>query len=169
MRIRQESKMDYEKVFTVVKDAFATAEHSDGKEQELVNALRKSNAFIPDLSLVAEVNGKIVGHIMFTKAEVDNCTILALAPLSVLPEYQKQGIGAALIQRGHTIAKSLGYPFSVVLGIETYYPRFGYVEAKQLGIEAPFKVSSENFMAIKLQETAKPVHGVIRYAPEFGS
>ena len=63
------------------------------------------------------MGGKIVGHIMFTKAMVGNKAVLALAPLSVLPEYQKKGIGAALIKEGHRIAGELGYGYSVVLGI----------------------------------------------------
>lgn len=73
----------------VIKEAFTNAEHSDGNEHELVTKLRKSDSFISQLSLVAEINGKIVGHILFTKAIVGNNIVLVLAPLSVLPEYQK--------------------------------------------------------------------------------
>lgn len=93
MLIRKEEPRDYETIYYVVKDAFHSAEHADGNEQDLVNALRKGEAFIPELSLVAEIDGKIVGHIMFTKATVGENTVLALAPLSVLPEYQRKGIG----------------------------------------------------------------------------
>lgn len=168
MLIRQENNKDFDNVYSVVKKAFQMAEHSDGNEQDLVVALRKSDAFIPELSLVAEIDGKIVGHIMFTKIEIGNHTELTLAPLAVLPEYQKQGVGAALIKEGHRIAKELGYQYSVVLGSETYYPRYGYIPAKQLGIKAPFEVASENFMAIKLQENAEPINGIVKYAKEFG-
>ena len=168
MLIRQENNKDFDQVYSVVKKAFQMAEHSDGNEQDLVVALRKSDAFIPELSLVAEIDGKIVGHIMFTKIEIGNHTELTLAPLAVLPEYQKQGVGAALIKEGHRIAKELGYQYSVVLGSETYYPRYGYIPAKQLGIKAPFEVASENFMAIKLQENAEPINGIVKYAKEFG-
>lgn len=90
MLIRKETAADYDAVYSVVKRAFENAEHSDGNEQDLVNALRKGNAFIPELSLVAESEGKIVGHIMFTKATVEEKIVLALAPLSVLPEYQQK-------------------------------------------------------------------------------
>lgn len=168
MLIRQENNKDFDQVYSVVKKAFQTAEHSDGNEQDLVVALRKSDAFIPELSLVAEMDGKIIGHIMFTKIEIGNHTALTLAPLAVLPEYQKQGVGAALIKEGHRIAKELGYQYSVVLGSERYYPRYGYIPAKQLGIKAPFEVASENFMAIKLQENAEPINGIVKYAKEFG-
>ncbi len=112
--IRQERTEDYETVYDVIKEAFDSAEHADGNEPELVNALRKGNGFIPQLSFVAEIDGKIVGHILFTKATIENSTVLALAPLSVLPEYQRRGIGTALIKEGHRIAGELGYGFSVV-------------------------------------------------------
>lgn len=83
MIIRTEQQTDYNSVYQVVKSAFKTAEQSDGNEQDLVNALRQSNAFIPELSLVAEIKGEIVGHIMFTRLQIGEHTALALAPLSV--------------------------------------------------------------------------------------
>ena len=168
MHIRKEISTDYETVYSVVKRAFESAEHADGNEQDLVNALRKGDAFIPELSLVAEVDGKIVGHIMFTKATVDGKTVLALAPMSALPECQRKGIGKALIREGHKIAKELGYTYSIVLGSEKYYPKSGYSPAEGFGIKAPFDVPNENFMACKLVETDVTIHGTIKYAPEFG-
>ncbi len=168
LEIRQENKNDYEKVYMVVKTAFETAEHSDGNEQDLVVALRNSDNFIPELSLVAIKDNKIVGHILFTKIKIGNHEELALAPLAVLPEYQKQGIGSKLIQQGHKIAKELGYHYSIVLGSETYYPKFGYVPAIQYGIKAPFDVSDKNFMAIKLNDIDIEIKGTVQYAKEFG-
>ena len=168
LEIRKETENDYKEVYNVVKTAFETAEHSDGNEQDLVNELRNSDNFIPELSLVAIENNKIVGYILFTKIELGNNTEIALAPLAVLPEYQKQGVGSKLIEEGHKIAKKLGYHFSIVLGSEKYYPKFGYVPAIQYGIEAPFDVFSENFMAKKLNDTNTEIKGVVRYAKEFG-
>ena len=168
VEIRQENKNDYEEIYNVVKTAFETAEHSDGNEQDLVVALRNSDSFIPELSLVAIKDNKIVGHILFTKIKIGNHEELALAPLAVLPEYQKQGIGSKLIQQGHKIAKELGYHYSIVLGSETYYPKFGYVPAIQYGIKAPFEVSNENFMAIKLNDIDIEIKGTVQYAKEFG-
>ena len=130
MIIRQEHNKEFHSIYALVKAAFESAEHADGNEPDLVNALRKSDSYIPELSLVAEIDGKIVGHIMFTKLKIGNQVQLALAPLSVLPDYQKQGIGTALIQEGHTRARALGYEYSVVLGSEKYYPRTGYLPAK---------------------------------------
>ena len=102
MVIRQERPADYEAVYQVVKEAFANAEHTDGHEQDLVAALRKSKSFIPELSLVAVEDDKIAGHILFTRAVVDHTEVLALAPLSVFPAYQGRGIGLSLFPRADT-------------------------------------------------------------------
>lgn len=168
MNIRQERPADYEAIYHVIKDVFANAEHCDGNEQDLVVELRKSNAFIPELSLVAEEDGRIVGHILFTRAFVGGEAVLALAPLSVLPACQNRGIGLALIQRGHQIAAELGYRYAVVLGHAKYYPKAGYVPASRYGIRAPFEVADENFMAVSLCEPRDQLNGVMEYDPAFG-
>ena len=168
VEIRQESPKDYEEVYMVVKTAFEMAEHSDGNEQDLVVALRNSDSFIPKLSLVAVKDDKIEGYILFTKIKIENHEEIALVPLAVLPEYQKQGIGSMLIEQGHKIAKKLGYHYSIVLGSENYYPKFGYIPATQYGIQAPFDVSNENFMAVKLNDTDIEIKGIVQYAKEFG-
>lgn len=168
MIIREENKNDEKQVYELVKIAFKSAEQSDGTEQDLVVSLRKSTAFIPQLSLVAEENDEIMGHIMFTKIEIGNQIELALAPLSVLPKFQKQGIGKALMKEGHRIAKDLGFTFSVVLGSENYYPKLGYIPAEQFGIKAPFEVPSCNFMAINLHNKNDKLEGIVKYAKEFG-
>lgn len=168
MKIRKEEPKDYTKIYEVVKSAFSSAEHTDGNEHELVNALRAGSAYIPELSLVAEEKGRIVGHIMFTKAQIGEVTVLALAPISVLPEYQRKGVGTALIEEGHRIAGQLGYGYSVVLGSDKYYPQFGYVSAASLGITPPFDVPGENFMAFKIRQDSPCIHGMMKYAEEFG-
>lgn len=168
MEIRKEGPKDYTEIYEVVKMAFNSAEHADGNEQDLVNELRTGDSYIPQLSLVAEENGKIVGHIMFTGAKVGIEDVLALAPLSVLPEYQKKGIGTALIEEGHRIARQLGYRYSVVLGSEKYYPKFGYMPATLLGIIPPFDVPDKNFMAFNIKQDDSCIHGVMKYAKEFG-
>lgn len=176
IEIRQENKKDYAEVYNVIKKAFMSAEHCDGNEQDLVVNLRESNNFIPELSLVAIDDNKIVGYILFTKIRIGRYEEFALAPLAVLPEYQKQGIGKKLIEEGHKKAKKLGYHYSIVLGSERYYPKFGYVPASQYGyvpasqygIKAPFEALNENFMAIKLNDTDVKITGVVEYAKEFG-
>ena len=168
MKIRQEERKDHKEVYKLIKEAFATAEHADGNEHDLAEALRKSRAFVPELSLVAEEDGEIIGHILFTEAKVGEDRVLALAPLSVKPGYQRQGVGAALIRQGHKIAGELGYSWSLVLGSETYYPKFGYVPAEKVGIQVPEGFPSPNFMAARLREEAAPVKGEVVYAQEFG-
>ena len=167
MIIRQEEIKDYDKVYTLIKVAFETAEHSDGTEQDLVVRLRKGEGFIPELSLVAIENNEIIGHIMFTKANIGSRNELALAPLSVSPQHQKKGIGTALMNEGHKIAKQLKYEFSVVLGSEKYYPKVGYKPASEFGITAPFDVPSENFMALNLNGNDNIINATLEYAKEF--
>ena len=168
LKVRQENKNDYEQIYNVVKTAFENAEYSDGNEQDLVNDLRKSDSFIPELSLVAVKDNKIVGHILFTKIRIGKHEELALAPLAVLPKYQRQEIGKKLIEAGHKIAKEFGYNYSIVLGSKKYYQKFGYISAIEYGIKAPFEVSNENFMAIKLNDTEVEIKGTVQYAKEFG-
>ena len=84
-----------------------------------------------------------------------------------MPKYQRQGIGKKLIEKGHRIARKLGFHYSVVLGSEKYYPKLGYVPASQYGIKVPFEVSDENFMAIKLNDFDKEIIGTVEYAKEF--
>ncbi len=167
MIIRKEIKSDYDEVYALIKASFASAEHSDGTEQDLVVRLRNSEEFIPELSLVAEDANGIIGHILFTKAKVNNADVLALAPLSVLPSYQRKGIGTALIKEGHNIAKELGYDICVVLGSSEYYPRLGYTKASEFGIAAPFPVPAENFMAISLNNNKVMLNAQIEYSKAF--
>ena len=168
MEIRQEHTADHEAVYQVVKEAFAHADHTDGHEQDLVVDLRKSNAFIPELSLVAVEGDKVVGHILFTKAVVNQAEVLALAPLAVLPEYQGKGIGLALVKQGHKIAAELGYRYSVVLGHPKFYPKAGYIPASRYGIVAPFPVKDENFMATCLCGDGENLNGTMEYDAAFG-
>lgn len=168
MNIRKEQPSDYDAVYRLVKEAFANAEYADGNEQDLVVGLRKSKSFIPELSLVAVEDGKIIGHILFTKARVNGVEVLALAPLSVLPEYQNRGIGLSLIRQGHMAAHKLGYRYSVVLGHSKYYPKAGYVPASQYGVKAPFEVEDKTFMAVCLSENKDKLNGIIEYDETFG-
>ena len=167
MHIRQETANDYSSVHSVIEQAFASAEHSDGNEADLVSALRKGKSFIPKLSLVAEIDGKIVGHILFTKVMVGNSIQLALAPVSVDPAFQKRGIGSLLINSGHTIAKRMGFEYSIVLGYPKYYSRFGYKPSIEFNIICPFDVPEDFFMAINLQEKKSLLNAKVEYPKEF--
>jgi predicted N-acetyltransferase YhbS len=167
MIIRTENKQDFASVYELNKQAFGQTEESD-----LVDKLRESDRFVPELSLVAKIDSKIVGHILFTKvfirSEGINKESLALAPMAVLPELQKEGIGKQLTKRGIEKAKSLGYESIVVLGHAEYYPKFGFMPASKFGITAPWKVPDEVFMALELKDDAlKNVSGMINYAQAF--
>lgn len=167
--IRQETISDYEHVYDLVKAAFTADDCPAPDEQELVLRLRKSRAFVPQLSLVAvQDGGKLIGHILFTEVKVSGQTLLALAPLSVLPDAQNQGVGGKLIREGHGIAAALGYKGAIVLGHAGYYPKFGYVPANRFHISAPFEVPDDSFLAIQLQENGlQGIRGVVEYPKEF--
>ena len=172
--IRKEEEKDYGQVFQLTEEAFRDIEHSDHQEQFLVENLRKSEAFIPELSLVAEdENGRIAGHILFTKIKIINDSesfeSLALAPVSVKPEFQNQGLGGRLIEEGHRIAIELGYQSVILIGHEKYYPRFGYEKTINFGVSFPFEIPEENGMAIELvKDGLKNKKGMVKYPKEFG-
>ncbi|MFP7300177.1 GNAT family N-acetyltransferase [Neobacillus niacini] len=172
--IRQEVPSDYRNTEEVIKSAFANVEISDKKEHELVSRLRNSKAFIPELSLIAvhQETHEILGHILLSRIEIKNghssVGSLALAPVSVLPEYQNQGIGKLLIERSLTIAKNIGFHSVVVLGHPTYYPKLGFKPSSQWGITPPFDVAKEYFMALELEEGAlENVYGTVEYSRAF--
>ncbi len=170
--IRQEKETDYKAVFHTIKMAFTQLKFSDHKEHFLVERLRKSYAFVPELSLVAEYKDEIIGHILLTKVTINNNgkrnNSLALAPVSVLPEFQRQGIGRMLIKNAHRIAEQMKYQSIVLLGHPEYYPKFGYVQADHFGIEIPYKVPKENCMVIELTKNGlKNVRGIVEYPKEF--
>jgi predicted N-acetyltransferase YhbS len=170
--IRTETPADFKEVHNLVEIAFRTDEFSDHREHLLVERLRKSEAFVPELSVVAEKEKVIAGHILLTKIfirnELESFSSLALAPVAVLPEFQNQGIGGKLINYAHAKAADLGFTSVVVLGHADYYPRFGYKRADLFGIKLPFEAPAENIMAVELIPGAlKKVSGVVEYAEEF--
>ncbi len=170
--VRQEKFEDQKEVFAITELAFRKLEISEHNEQFLVERLRKSSAFIPELSLVAEIDGKVVGHILLTKILIKNeqCEheSLSLAPVSVHPDFQKMGIGAMLIQTVHQKAKELGYKSVVLVGHPHYYPRFGYCKASDFGIKFHFDAPDEVFMANELIPNGlKGVNGYVELPKEF--
>lgn len=170
--IRQERKEDYRDTEEVVRRAFENETYSDQSEHTLVAKLRKSEVFVPDLSLVAVYEDKIIGHILLSKIWIDTedkkVESLALAPISVLPEYQNKGVGRKLIQQALTIAEKLDFESVIVMGHEAYYPKFGFKKASHWGIQAPFEIPDELLMAIELKDNSLDhVSGVIQYSNAF--
>jgi predicted N-acetyltransferase YhbS len=172
--IRQESSADYHVVIRLIEKAFESLEISDHNEGQLVDKLRKAPTFIEELSLVAEFSHQVVGHILFTPVEIDNghqkFQSLILAPVSVLPEFQKQGIGGSLIRAGHLKAIELGFQSVILVGHPDYYPRFGYKPASRWGIKTHIPLPSDDvFMALELVEGGlSRVSGMVIFPPEFG-
>ena len=127
LTIRQETPSDYAEVYDMVKNSFATTDHSDGTEQDYLNEIRNKDTFIPELSLVAVLEDKIVGQIVLYKMQIADEVQLVLSPLSVHRDYFKQGIGESLIEEGCRRALSLGYKAVFLCGSPAYYERFGFV------------------------------------------
>jgi putative acetyltransferase len=141
-----------------------------GQEQEanIVDALRSSgNA---SLSLVAALDDQVIGHIMYSPVEVGPARGAGLGPMAVVPEHQRQGVGSKLVEAGNEHLKDCGCPFIVVLGHPEYYPRFGFIPARVLGISCEWKVPDEAFLVLLLDpEKARGMGGLAKYRHEFST
>jgi putative acetyltransferase len=139
----------------------------------MIFALRKNNKFIPELSLVAKIDSKVVGHILFFLLNINSgkkrFEVLSLAPMSVLPEYQQKGIGKKLVIEGLKKSKELGYKAVVVLGHPIYYHKFGFEPAIKWKLKLPIdNIPDEASMAIELEEGfLKNKAGIIEYPEEY--
>ncbi len=131
MIIRREEPQDYGQIHALVKAAFAIHDYSDGTEADRVDACRSLEHYIPELSLVAEEDGQIVGFILLHTMQIryaDRTDVqVEVAPLAVRPDCFRQGIGAALLKEGCKRAKEMGYSAVFLCGHPSYYPRFGFV------------------------------------------
>jgi predicted N-acetyltransferase YhbS len=170
--IRKERAEDHKAVEELIREAFAKEEESDHREHLLVHDLRALDIFVPELSLVAVKDGRIIGHILMTPIRIVNDKTsypsLALAPVSVAPTMQKEGIGGSLIRAAHTKARLMGHRSVILLGHEAYYRRFGYKRASSFGIRLPFNSPDENAMAIELVEGGlRGIHGKVEYPAPF--
>lgn len=167
--IRTEKPHEYEAIIAVHTLAFGQP-----NEANLVELLRDSPAFIPELSIVAVQGKAVVGHILFTVATLrkDDRTsikVLALAPMAVLPSLQQEGIGSMMVEEGLKRAALLPYPAVIVLGHAEYFPMFGFQPAVNWGIRCPYNgVEDENFMALELKPNALAnARGVVVYSKEY--
>jgi predicted N-acetyltransferase YhbS len=166
---RREEDKDRDEVYRIHQDAFQRTD-----EAELVEKLRRNKQFNPNLSFIALVNKKIVGHILFTPILINSKSYssLALAPLSILSEYQRQGIGSQLMEYALNEVKAQDFSVIIVLGHEHFYPRFGFLPAKKFRIQPPFPLENKDcFMVLELKPQALLIddqEGVVQYLPEFG-
>jgi putative acetyltransferase len=164
--VRDETPADREAVRVVNERAFGQAAEAD-----LVDALRENAE--PHVSLVAEVGGRVVGHVFFSPVVVESSAgawaAFALGPMGVLPEFQRRGVGSGLIRRGLDECRRAGQEVVFVLGHADYYPRFGFGPAAARGLRCEYPVPEEVFMVAELREGALAGRtGLVKYRPEFG-
>jgi predicted N-acetyltransferase YhbS len=165
--IRSESKNDYNQIRKINDLAFG--QENEGK---LIDSLREKSDFSNLLSIVAETNDEIVGHILFYPIKIKNDdlehTILSLAPMAVQTEYQNKGIESRLVKKGLEIAKELGFAAVIVVGHPKYYPRFGFRSAKNWNLKLPFDVPEDVFLALELKENAlKNISVIVNFPKEY--
>lgn len=157
LTIRPEREEKYAAIFDLVKDAFSTAAVADGDEQELVETIRNSEGYVPELSLAAVLDGEIIGHIMLSKLRLSERPyegLLIVAPLCVKLAYRGRGIGAALMKEALKRARELGFAGVVLFGDPHYYRRFGFESAKKFGLTPRQGCEPEDaFMALPLNGT----------------
>jgi putative acetyltransferase len=164
MIIRNETESDVEAISEVTKAAFENHPYSHQTEQFIVNALRAANALT--ISLVAEVDEKVVGHIAFSPVTISDGSPdwYGLGPVSVLPERQRQGIGKSLIHKGLSLLKALGAKGCALVGDPKYYERFGFRNIPDLILDG---VPQENFLALPFENSK--TQGVVVFHPGFSA
>lgn len=163
--VRREVPADEAAVRLVNEGAFGSSVEAD-----IVEAVRRSGSAA--LSLVAVREEDVVGHILFSKVELEprneDIVVMGLGPMAVLPERQRHGIGSILVLAGLDECRRSGCDAVVLLGHPEYYPRFGFVPAGRLGLRCEYDAPDEAFMAIELKEgVLSGVHALVRYHPAF--
>ncbi len=156
--IRTEKENEYCYVETMIRESFWNVYKAGCDEHVMAHKLRKSNEFLAELDLVAELDGKIIGNIMCSRAKIineengiiDEESMIAVGPICVLPQWQKKGIGALLIEQVKLKAKAAGYKGLVLYGDPKYYHRFGFVNAEEYSITMPDGNNMDDFMVLEL-------------------
>jgi putative acetyltransferase len=164
--VRPERANDRAAVRRVNEAAFGQPDEAD-----LVDAVRSAPEAI---SLVAESDDAVIGHILFTRVTIEaagrQAEAMGLAPMAVLPEWQRRGVGTALVKAGLAACAASGHEIIVVVGHPSYYPRFGFVPGYSKGMRYDVDVPDEAFMVLELRRGAlERVAGVVKYRPEFRS
>ena len=167
--IRSERPDDGATISDLVVRAYADVAYSDHREHLMIARLRGTAAYDPALSLLAEIGGEAVGHILLTKAHIltarSPVETLALAPLSVVPEHRSRGVGKRLVRAARRRAIDLGFKSIVLVGIPSYYPQFGFEPLGRYPITLPFNAPEENCMILPITLRALDgVAGVVQYA-----
>lgn len=163
--VRPEETQDFVDIREVHERAFAPSR----EEADLVEALRASGARVPELCLVALRGGLVVAHIAFSRTHLDyEHPVLVLAPMAVIPEHQRHGLGSALVSEALRRAAETEFQMVVVVGHPSFYPRFGFESAQALGIAAPFEVRAEAWMVYRLPAYHRNARGLVVVPAAFG-
>jgi len=167
VNIKRVKKRDFEEIDILLKVAF-----EGNLVATLFQELKDTGHYIPELTKVARINNQIIGIIVYSHAQIIQGKkiheTISLAPMAVLPAYQNLGIGGELIRSSFAKARELGYQSVIVMGYEGYYPRFGFKQASEYGIQCSFDVPIENIMALELfPDSLSKVKGKIKYHPIF--
>lgn len=173
--LRNENPQDRAAILSLTAEAFAVSPvtglpvEGEPVEVELLRRLFDADEYLPEFSVVAELDGEIVGHAISTRAWVDDLELLGLGPIGVTPRLQRHGIGSALMRETVVRANAAGERGIALLGSADYYQRFGFVPASSLGIEAPDRDWGDNFQFLPLALWPGGVHGIFRYAAPFAA
>ncbi len=164
MLIRKETQSDIEAISALTKAAFENNPYSHNTEQFIINALRNANALT--VSLVAQIDGILVGHIAFSPVTFTDGSQnwYGLGPVSVTPKYQKQGIGTKLVNEGLNLLKNLGAEGCVLVGDPDFYKRFGFKSPDGLKHEG---VPQANFLALSFCNRTPT--GLVHFHPAFSA
>lgn len=154
MVIRQVQKSDYKGIYELVKEAFTTAEVTNGKEQDYVNEVRMKKEYLPQLEFVAEEDGNFVGHILLSEAKITTKngehSCLYIAPVCVSLAYRNRGIGEKLIKYASKEGIKLGFDAIFLVGNPKYYGRFGFKQTSFFGIKNISEVPDEVVLGCEL-------------------
>lgn len=171
--ISPETDRDHHEIRRVVRAAFV---HQPESVADLVELIRASPQYVPGLALVARVDGTIAGHVMLSHTDLveddgSRREILTLSPLAVDPPHQRRGVGSALVRAGVAAADAMGEPLVVLEGSPAYYPRFGFVDCRTIGItiDLPDWSSRDAGQALPLTAYDAALRGRVEYPPAFAA
>lgn len=164
MRIRPETDADRAAIWKVNEEAFGRSVEAD-----LVDAIRASDRFVPELSLVATVEDDVLGHVLLSYVSIEPGAhpVLQLGPLAVLPSHQRRGVGSALMNEAIRVADARGEPLILIEGNPRYYERFGFGRSDESGIDAPAGVDQQYFMVRRLEDYDPALRGRAVYSEAF--
>ena len=175
INIRHEQPGDYDEILRLTYEAFLTLDYPGRRradEHYLIYLLQNCPYVVPELCYVAEAEGKILGHILYTRSRVirpDDTELqtVTFGPLSVLPQYHRQGIGRLLVHRSMEMAREMGFAAVLITGVPDYYPKLGFVRAREYGLMLPDGSSEDFFMAYELKHGALRGGGTLRFLAEM--